>query len=224
MLRKKRHCLRIDFHVHTVHSDGHGTVREVLRVAKDKGLDGLVITDHNMLQGYFEAKSYNCGLLVLPGYEICTDAGHVLVIGVEELPPKAERIPYEELIEWVADHDGLAVLAHSAIGRSKYDKWMKFKPDAVEVLNASYPLSMFFVRRSLRIAERLKVPGVAGSDAHYPQCVGDSYTIVEAEDLSDESIIEAIRNGKVDFGGRLSPMKIRLKIGIGYMLSTLKIF
>ena len=222
-LRKRRYRLKIDLHVHTVYSDGHGTVREILGIAEDKGLDGLVITDHGTLQGYFEAKSYECRLLVLPGYEICTDAGHVLVIGIEELPPKAKETCYESLMKWVKDHGGLTVLAHPAIGRMRYNRWMKFKPDAVEVLNASYPLSMFFVKRSLGIARRLNVPEVAGSDAHYPQCVGDSYTIVKTDNLSSESIIEAIRNGKVDFGGKLSPIKTRLRIGMGYMLSALRI-
>ncbi len=216
--------MRIDLHVHTVHSDGHGTVRDVLRVAEAKGLDGLAITDHNTLQGYFEAESYDCGLLILPGYEISTDAGHVLVIGLEDLPPKTGYIRYESLMEWVRDNGGVTILAHPAIGIGRVDRWMNFKPDAVEVLNASYPLSRFFVKRGLKIARRLNVPGVAGSDAHYLQCVGDSYTIAEVNEFSGERVIEAIRNGEVSFEGKLSPVKTRLKIGVGYMLSALKPF
>ena len=104
LLRGKRRHLRIDLHVHTVHSDGHGTVRDVLRVAEAKGLDGLAITDHNTLQGYFEAKSYDCGLLILPRYEISTDSGHVLAIGLEGLPPRTGYVRYESLMEWVRDH------------------------------------------------------------------------------------------------------------------------
>lgn len=222
--KKEHYRLKIDLHIHTVHSDGYGTVREILKIGKAKSLDGLAITDHGVLQGYFEAKSYNCNLLILPGYEICTDAGHILVIGIEELPPRVECIRYESLIKWVKDHGGLTVLAHPAIGRIRYDKWMKFKPDAIEVLNSSYPLSKFFIKRSLRIAGRLNVPGVAGSDAHYIQCIGDSYTVVETDNLSSESIIEAIKNGRVDFRGGLSPIKTRFRIGMGYMLSVLKNF
>ena len=85
-------------------------------------------------------------------------------------------------------------MAHPSIGIDGVDKWMNFKPDAVEVLNGSYPLSRFFVKRSLKIARRLNVPGVAGSDAHYLRCVGDSYITAEVNEFGGERVIEAIRN------------------------------
>jgi len=213
--------LKIDLHVHTVHSDGSGTVKEVLKAAKAKGLDGLAITDHNAIEGYFEAKSYDFGLLVLPGYEIRTDAGHVLVIGLENPPPKIELMRYEDLIKWVRKMGGLTILAHPAAGRISLDRWVRHKPDAVEILNASYPIYGFFVRRGLNIANNLRVPGVAGSDAHSPENVGNSYTVVRASNPSDDDIIEAIRYGNVSFGGKLSPLSTRIREGLGYMLSII---
>ncbi|RJS74788.1 PHP domain-containing protein [Candidatus Bathyarchaeota archaeon] len=211
--------LKVDLHVHTVYSDGRGTVEEVLRVARAKDLDGLAITDHATLDGYFEAKSYESGLFILPGYEVPTDAGHVLVLGLEMLPPERGFMRYEELIKWARDNGGFTVLAHPAVGRAKWDKWVRCKPDAVEALNASYPFSRYFVRKGLKIASRLSVPAVGGSDAHYPRCVGDAYTIVDVGDLSFP--LKALKNGIVGFDGRLSPLLARLRIGVGYMLSAL---
>ncbi|MEM2850108.1 MAG: CehA/McbA family metallohydrolase, partial [Candidatus Bathyarchaeia archaeon] len=158
--------MKIDIHVHTIYSDGRGTVREVLKIAKFKGLDGLAITDHNSLKGYFKAKLYGSGLLIIPGYEIHTDAGHVLVLGLEHLPPETRRIRYEELVEWIRRLGGLTVLAHPAAGRIALNRWMRCKPDAVEILNALYPLHGYSIRRGLNIASKLGVPTVGGSDAH----------------------------------------------------------
>jgi len=214
--------LKIDFHVHTIYSDGKGSVRDVLKVAERKGLDGLVITDHNTVSGYLEAKSYGSRMLVLPGYEVTTDAGHILVVGLEEMPPKIGLIPYpyERLVEWVKREGGLAILAHPAAGRIKLNRWIRCKPNAVEVLNASYPIFHPLVDKGLNVALRLGVTCIGGSDAHDPRSVGDAYTIVDVVDDPDEkSIIEAVRSGRAEYGGGLSSFWIRLRMGVGYLLS-----
>ncbi|MEM1569219.1 MAG: CehA/McbA family metallohydrolase [Candidatus Bathyarchaeia archaeon] len=213
--------LKIDIHIHTVYSDGRGTVREILKIAKLKGLDGLAITDHDTLEGYFQAKIYRDGLLVIPGYEVHTDAGHVLVLGLETLPPEVGRIRYDELVKWVRRLGGLTVLAHPAVGRISLNRWIRCKPDAVEILNALYPLHGYFVRRGLNIALKLDVPTVGGSDAHYPQNVGDAYTIVESDNPSLEGFMEAFKRGCIYFDGGISSLSSRLKVGLEYIISMI---
>ncbi|MEM1602302.1 MAG: CehA/McbA family metallohydrolase [Candidatus Bathyarchaeia archaeon] len=217
--------LKIDLHVHTSYSDGSGSVKEVIRVAERKGLDGLAITDHNMLDGYFEAKSYSSRLIILPGYEVSTDAGHMLVIGLEEyLPPSIKSSGmalYSKVVDWVRLNGGLSILAHPATERFKMDKWMRNKPDAVEVLNSLYPLN-YFVRRGLRLSSALGVASVGGSDAHKPADVGNAYTIVDLNGSSiEDGVKKAIKAGRSLYGGSLSPAATRLRVGIGFLLSTL---
>lgn len=216
--------LKIDFHVHTLYSDGAGSVRDILRVAEHKGLDGLAITDHDTLEGYFEAESYNSHLIVLPGYEVVTDAGHVLVVGLKRLPPNIggkKPFSYESLIEWVRFNGGLSILAHPAIGRLKMDRWMKHKPDAIEVLNASYPFYRLHVGRGLKVSSRLGVASIGGSDAHNLTNIGDAYTVVEVTE--EDSIIEAVKRGRVRYEGELSSLKTRFKIGAAYLLSRIRL-
>ena len=67
--------LKIDLHTHSSYSDGLGTPRSILECARKKGLDGLAITDHNTLEGYYKAKEYDSNLLLVPGYEVETKAG-----------------------------------------------------------------------------------------------------------------------------------------------------
>jgi hypothetical protein len=209
-------------HVHTEYSDGHGTVEKILETAAQKGLGGLAITDHDTLEGYYRAKECGSGLLVLPGYEVETDAGHVLVLGLEQLPthqPPPYRLRYEGLIEWARSHGGLSVLAHPAANWLHIDRWMRCKPNLVEVLNASYPSSFFFLKRGLGVAKRLDLPRVGGSDAHYAQAVGNAYTTVELEDPDIDKVLSALKSGKTGYAGRISPLSVRFRIGLGYAIS-----
>ena len=96
---------------------------------------------------------------------------------------------------------------------------MRCRPDFVKVLNASYPFSFFFLKRGLGVAERLGLPGVGGSDAHYAQAVGDAYTTVELEDPDVGEVLAALKAGKAGYAGRISPLSVRFRIGLGYAIS-----
>ena len=64
--------MRFDLHMHTTHSDGELTVKELLQKAKGIGLSGLSITDHDTINAYSEAfeEGKSLGLKVLSGVEI----------------------------------------------------------------------------------------------------------------------------------------------------------
>lgn len=61
-----------DLHVHTTHSDGSMTVREVLDLAKFKGIDCIAITDHDIMSGVQDAIEYGreIGINVINGIEL----------------------------------------------------------------------------------------------------------------------------------------------------------
>jgi predicted metal-dependent phosphoesterase TrpH len=212
--------LKIDLHTHSTCSDGLGRPEDIIESAKGKGLDGLAITDHNTLDGYFSVSDMEGDLLIIPGFEVETEAGHILVLGLEELPSGVEGISYEELIGWVRVRNGLTVIAHPAISRFHMAEWNRSKPDAVEVLNAMYPLQ-FFVQRGLRLSQRMGLPALGGSDAHDHFTVGDAYSVVDVEKANVEDVLMAIRSGLVSYNGSLSPVKSRFKIGVGYLKSML---
>lgn len=75
---------RYDLHTHTRASDGMNSPAENVRLAKEKGLTGLAITDHDTVAGLQEAmeEGEKQGVIVVPGVEISTRAGgkdiHVL--------------------------------------------------------------------------------------------------------------------------------------------------
>jgi len=64
--------LKADFHVHTSYTDGSDSPEQVFKMAKEKGIDLLSITDHDTLIGRDEfsllAKKYKLGYV--PGIEV----------------------------------------------------------------------------------------------------------------------------------------------------------
>lgn len=65
---------QVDLHVHTTHSDGVLTPTEVVKLAEEKGLAAIAVTDHDILSGIAEAKqaAQTSTIEIVPGIEIST--------------------------------------------------------------------------------------------------------------------------------------------------------
>lgn len=217
-LGEKKH-LRLDLHVHSNCSDGRDGVEAILEAAVAKKLDGIAVTDHDSLDGSFLAEKIvqkrKLGLLVIPGVEVSTADGHLLALGMRELPPKG-RSP-EETIEFVHQRGGIAIVSHPyhLFRHAMY----RIPPcDAVEVYNSKYIIGIanWWAKKK---AERIGLPMVAGSDAHMAKTVGLGVTIVEVEkgcEVSD--ILEAIRAGRVEIDGT----KTSNAVFVGQMVRWIK--
>ncbi len=90
---------RIDLHLHTTHSDGSFSTREVMDFAKQAGVAALAITDHDIVDGVPEATAIGkeLGIEVVPGVEISSRLGdselHILGYFLDWTDPLlAERL------------------------------------------------------------------------------------------------------------------------------------
>lgn len=65
---------KVDFHIHTIYSDGMASPREIVLSAKKLGYEKIAITDHDGIDGLKEALAAgkNAGLEVVPGIELAT--------------------------------------------------------------------------------------------------------------------------------------------------------
>jgi predicted metal-dependent phosphoesterase TrpH len=198
--------LRFDLHIHSSCSDGRDRVEAILKAAVAKRLDGIAITDHDSLEGTFEAerivRDKKLSLLVIPGVEVSTSDGHLLALGIKELPPRG-RSP-EETIEFVHQRGGITIVSHPY--HLFRHAMFRIPPcDAVEVYNSKYifGIANWWAKRK---AERRGLPMVAGSDAHMAKTVGLGVTIVEIEDDNENgydvsAVLAAIRAGRVEIDG-----------------------
>jgi len=188
----------VDLHAHTRFFHGRRAlgdrfdplgVRLLTEMAARRGLDGVATTNHDYYTPFDPAPD----VATLPGIEITTDRGHVLVVGPD--PPRATKpgaLSPEEAVALAHDRDCAAIVAHPF--RNSTVRELEEVPfDAIEV-NGKHPRSQPLVEE---LAAERDLPLVGGSDAHYPVEVGRAYTVVEADRLTPESIVEAIRDGRV---------------------------
>jgi predicted metal-dependent phosphoesterase TrpH len=76
---------RTDLHMHTTHSDGSFTPRELVRFAKEKGLECISVTDHDTMSSYEECsdEAKKLGIELIPGIEVSAqfDPGTLHILG-----------------------------------------------------------------------------------------------------------------------------------------------
>src|SRR5215217_8588512 len=84
----------VDLHSHSTASDGTFAPADVVRLAKESGLSGLALTDHDTIGGIAEAaaEAARVGVDFLPGIEISAEFPHpgtlhILGYGVDPASP-----------------------------------------------------------------------------------------------------------------------------------------
>lgn len=158
-------------------------MEEVAKRARHKGLDAVIITDHDVL---YEGPSEIYGVKILRGEEVSSSAGHILALFVEErIPP---GLSVGETIDRIHEAGGIAIAAHpfdklrKGIGKLVY----KFDFDGIEGYNG-YEALPRANKKAIKAAKELNKPITAGTDAHYAPHVGYCYMIVE--ELTPEGIL-----------------------------------
>jgi predicted metal-dependent phosphoesterase TrpH len=199
--------MRFDLHIHSNYSPDSGLeVDDILRKAVKKGLDGIAICDHDTLTGSFHARKrvieLNLPLLVLPGVEVSTNRGHLIVLGVRENIPSG--LDPKETIKIAKQIGGVVIAAHPFKIRS-IGNVEGFGVDAIETFNSRCIFGEN--KKAQKMAIELNIPQVGGSDSHMLATIGSGYTEIDAEP-EEISILDAIRKGKTRPGGKTAPIHI----------------
>ena len=201
--------VKIDPHVHTHYSyDSVIKPEELVFYAKRRGLDGIAITDHDVIEGAIKI-ARNTDYLIIPGIEVTSLGGHVIGLNVEEQVPS--KLSVDETVDKIHEAGGIAVACHpSALFKESLGKRTTARFDAIEVINSSAIPFNRSKKESQKIASMLGIAKVAGSDAHYGPEIGYAYTVVDAE-LDADEIVKAISKGLCEPFGTAIPLGIRLK-------------
>ncbi|WP_336343763.1 CehA/McbA family metallohydrolase [Halalkalicoccus ordinarius] len=192
--------IELDLHAHTRFFHGRDRAarafdpvghRLLVGAARRRGLDGVALTNHDYYRPLGDPTGEG-GVLSMPGIEISTTQGHVVVLGPD--PPTRtapDTLTPQEAVDLAHDRGCVAIIAHPFRNSTIRETDVEF--DAIE-LNGKHPRTWPLVRE---IAEARDLPLVGGSDAHYPIEVGRAYTRIDAEP-NPRAIAEAIREGRVE--------------------------
>ncbi|MCX6816230.1 MAG: PHP domain-containing protein, partial [Candidatus Aenigmarchaeota archaeon] len=190
----------VELHTHTKYSRGTkipvealNTPEEMVKHAKNIGLGAIAITDHDKIEGAWEAKKYarKYGVIVIPGEEVSTANGHLLGLGIEEWIKPGMAV--EETIDIIHDQGGIAIGDHPFDIKNEGIGSLASLTDAVEVFNALNTEKISNMR-ARRFAKIHKMPAVAGSDAHWTEMVGHGINEIDASGV--DGILKAIKKGR----------------------------
>jgi len=200
--------LIIDLHTHTRPGSDDSFLHPVdlIQKAKKSGLDGICLTEHDWFWDHDEISrlSQEHGFLILPGAEINTEEGHILIFGVNEYIYGMHRT--EKLRSIVDEAGGAMILSHpyrlhlrinediqEALDRCSQRPFFEYI-DIMEVYNGRG--SIHQNNFSLELCRLLKRKGTGGSDAHSFDDVPSCATYFEKNITNLEELIAELRAGR----------------------------
>ena len=165
----------VDLHMHerTFSKDSLLTLKEIVEIAKEKGLDGVCITDHDDIgiKEYAEQYSRETGFPIFVGYEFYSLQGDILAFGAPKVP--SERISAQEFVDYVKSFGGVCIAAHPFRNNNRglEENLATVKGlDGIEALNGSTLPDA--CSKAFSYAKRLGIPCTGASDCHVPSKVG----------------------------------------------------
>lgn len=170
-------------------------VGDLVKFARQVGLDRLVITDHNTIHGALKAKEVDPDLIIV-GEEILTTQGEILAIFVQKEIPKG--LPPEEAIDQLREQGAFISLSHPFDLRRHgwpLPALKKITPlvDAIEIFNSRCQVGLIN-DQAKDYAKNHHLPGTVGSDAHTLREVGRSRMVLPIFNSPDR-LRDVIRQG-----------------------------
>ncbi len=201
------------FHIHSVRSDGSGTVDEITAAARQAGLQFVVLTDHGDGTREPSPPIYLSGVLCIDAVEISTNDGHYIALGLPRTPYRLGG-ESQAVVEDVRRFGGFGVIAHPTSDRAElawkdwelpFDglEWLngdsEWRDESISTLGGTFARYLLGPSQTLaslldrpestltrwdEIITRRRVVGLAGSDAHARLTTGR-----EGEDYHQRSSI-----------------------------------
>ncbi len=189
--------IQADLHIHTTYSSDSAILPKALvqQLVAHDFIKVAAVTDHDTVKGCGitrQLASAYKDILIIPGVEISTEQGDIVILGTEEMPPHPWTA--ENIVDFAHSSASVSVVAHPYREYGMGDQAKNYKIDAVEVLNGASSLQANKAAQNL--ARLLGVPGVAGSDAHQTSDLCTVHTQVQAS-LDIDEILKAIKKGLV---------------------------
>lgn len=205
--------MKIDLHIHTGRYSACSNINPYALIgrAKQVGLDGIAITEHNMIWQEDKKRELIAragGLVILFGVEVNVKKSeetmhsktgeHYLAFWNHQNPPPLvhEYMDEQLLFKSVHDAEGVVIVAHP----------FRFNPQFARKFQAPYPINAIEVKstniddegqkKALELSEKMGLCPVAGSDAHSLRSVGKFYTEFQYPVSNELNLVRAIQARK----------------------------
>lgn len=200
--------LKVEFHCHTIVSkDSLNHIPALLKTARKRGLDRLIITDHNSIQGALQARELDPQLVIV-GEEIRTDKGELLAAFVTQEIPRG--LPVLQVIQMLREQGAFISVSHPF---DRHRGWqladlMEIIPlvDAIETFN-SRCMDAFDNTLAARFAAEHNLAVTVGSDSHFLPELGRAVMHLPCFS-SGQELRQIIRQGQSET--RLSAWSVHL--------------
>ena len=174
---------RIDHHIHTTRHSPDSIIEpeELIERAREAGLDGVVITEHDRIWDPDELDELSAradGLTVLSGAEVSTREGHFLVYGLTDLDDCAPGVALADLMRIVREQGAAIVAAHPYRWDQDFDAIISDHGPAFDAVELASNNVLPDMRQKIdELLRRCPSMGSTGSsDAHEPATVGCYFT------------------------------------------------
>jgi predicted metal-dependent phosphoesterase TrpH len=194
-------------HIHTYHSyDCLLRPADIVHAAIQRGIDLLLVCDHDSLAGGLEAVEAARGrpVHVIAGAEYYTELGDVIVLDIER---EFEQRDAASVFAEARRLGKLTILPHPAKSHREHESLVA-RADIIETINAR--TYKHLNARATEWAGRAGKPIVAGSDAHFLHEIEHALTIFEGDwDLNDAAAVREML--------RRAPRRCELRKQTGYL-------
>jgi predicted metal-dependent phosphoesterase TrpH len=191
--------MKFDLHIHTTRHSPDSVMDpfDLLRRARQVGLDGVVITEHDWLWTEAELEELRAaarGLVVLAGIEVSCREGHFLTYGVRNPFALPHGIGVSALCREVHRQGGAVVAAHPFRWGQPFEEILRVQQpelDGLELMTNNMDADCR--RRAARIHRKKGFAGLGSSDAHAEDVVGLCYTEFADVIRDMDDLVAAIR-------------------------------
>ncbi|HTT35137.1 MAG TPA: CehA/McbA family metallohydrolase [Thermoplasmata archaeon] len=208
--------IRLDLHVHTRFSpDGRIDLDRLVDALGVAGMQGAAVTDHNTVAGHARLRALAKEFPMyrfLPGEEVSTVEGHLLVYGADA--PAPTRRPLAETLDWVRAQGAVAVLAHPFRFFHGVGRRIAETAPVAGIETANGHSGVIANARAELVAARRTIGMTGGSDAHDARDVGRAFTEFPADASSVDDLLAALARGRTRGSGRSLTLAQRVRLGV----------
>jgi hypothetical protein len=189
--------IQADLHIHTKYSfDSSINPKSLVdQLYSHESIRVIAITDHNTVEGYHKVREMAApysDILVIPGIEIGTPLGDLIVLGTDEAPNMLRGV--NDVICFAKEKDGVVIVPHPYRDYGLGSSAKLYAVDAIETLNGS--TSLYMNKLAENLAKEMGLPGVGGSDAHNIDQLWTVRNEIQAS-LDVDEVLKAIKKGFV---------------------------